>query len=80
MTKKKSLAPAADTAVKSATALARMAKELEKDEAVASSESAANTSSLDAMATAVEDQESPEDCQSLEDWQDTRVKIQESNS
>jgi hypothetical protein len=60
MTKKKSVAPAAATAVKSATALAPMAAELEKDEAAANRSAAtaapvANTSSLDAMATAVSD-------------------------
>ena len=63
MTKKKSSAPAAATAVKSATALAHMAEELEKDEVAASRSAAtaapvdpvANTSSLDAMATAVSD-------------------------
>ena len=63
MTKKKSSAPAAATAVKSATALAHMAEELEKDEVAASRlaataapvDSVANTSSLDAMATAVSD-------------------------
>ncbi len=60
MTKKKSQAPAAATAVKSAAALAHMAEELEKDEAAASRSAAtaapaANTSSLDAMATAVSD-------------------------
>ena len=63
MTKKKSSAPAAATAVKSATALAHMAEELEKDEVAASRSAAtaapvdpvANTSSLDAMATVVSD-------------------------
>jgi hypothetical protein len=60
MTKKKSSAPAAATAVKSATALAHMAEELEKDEVAASRSAAtvapvANTSSLDAMATEVSD-------------------------
>ncbi len=57
MTKKKSVAPAAATAVKSATALAHMAEELEKDEAAANRSAApvANTSSFDAMATAVSD-------------------------
>jgi hypothetical protein len=60
---KKSSTPAAATAVKSATALAHMAEELEKDEVAASRSAAtaapvdpvANTSSLDAMATAVSD-------------------------